>query len=344
MPKIDPDITTQSRQASVGCIQEFVLFHIILRIEPFFLEFSPYRFRYVQMRGVWGQENNEQASLLPKRHPFPDAAGFMHACIIHYQYGLLFDVEGEGLYVIDYCIGSDVALRDHSHVLALPVDETQYVDFIGLLHRNVDILARKLPAIRNIPLGTNMGFISIIEVDLSRFAQVFKFRDHFHLMAIILSIGFTFGAGPYPLISSANTFKKRRRVLSLMDFPREASHSALAVCMRWRCLLTDSGKLSLSCSSKTGLRPCPGLLYRPDMPSALKRATQWLTLIWLIPVIKPTSFEVRPSAFNRMTWQRLRKQWLSPFFRPCSKIRRSRADSIGVLIRPMDTKIRNNIK
>lgn len=109
------------------------------------------------------------------------------------------------------CDSPDVVLRHHSHVLALPVDETRYVDFIGLLYRNVDILARELPAIRNVPLGTDMGFISIIEVDLFRFAQVFKFRNHFHLMAII---------------SSANTFKKRRRVLSLIDFPREDSHSA----------------------------------------------------------------------------------------------------------------------
>lgn len=304
MPKIDPDFSTQSSQPSVGGIEKFVLFHIILRIEPFFLEFSPYCFRDVQMWGVWGQKSDEQPALLPERHPFPDTMGFMYAGIVHYQYGLLFYVEGEGFQVIDYRIGPDVVLRYHSHVLALPVDETQYVDFIGLLYRNVDILARELPAVRNVPLGTDMGFISIIEVDLSRFAQVLKFRDHFHLMAIILSVGFAFGSGPYPFISFANTFKKRRRVLSLIDFLREDSHSALAVCTRWRCLLTDSGKLSLSCSSRTGLRPCPGLLCRTDMPSALKRATQWFTLIWLIPVIKPTSLEVRPSAFNRMTWQR----------------------------------------
>jgi hypothetical protein len=48
-----------------------------------------------------------------------------------------------------------------------------------------------------------------------------------------------------------------------------------------------------------------------------------LTLIWLIPVIKPTSLELRPSAFSKMTYQRLRKQWLPPFLRPSSNIGRS---------------------
>lgn len=344
MAKIDPDILSQSSRPSVGSIKEFVLFHIILRIQPFFLEFSPYCFRNIQMQGVWRPESNEQSALLPECYPLPDAARFMDAGIIQYQHGLLFDAERKPLQIINDRIGSDVVLRHHSHVLALPVDETQHVDFISLLKRDVDILAGELPSIRHIPLRTDMGFISIIEVDLSRFTEMFKFRNHLYLMMIKLIIGFAFGAGSYPLISSANTFKKRRRVLPLIDFSREASHSALAVCIRCRCFLTDSSKLFLPSTSKTGLRPCPGLFCKPDMPSDLKRLTLWLTLTWLMPVIKPVSLEVRPSAFSRMTWQRLRKQWLSPFFRPCFKDRRSFDDNPGVFTRPMLAKIRNNTK
>jgi hypothetical protein len=56
-------------------------------------------------------------------------------------------------------------------------------------------------------------------------------------------------------------------VLSLMNFPLLASHSALAVCRRCRWILTASSKPVLSSESKTGLRPCPGWLCRPDMPS-----------------------------------------------------------------------------
>jgi hypothetical protein len=92
------------------------------------------------------------------------------------------------------------------------------------------------------------------------------------------------------------------------------------------------------------LRPCPGLFLRPDIAFDLNRLTRWLTLIWLMPVINPASFESRPSALRRMTWQRLRKQWLSPFLRPSDNNRRSLPDNCGVFTQLMPTKIRNNIK
>lgn len=344
MTKINSDILSQSSQASVGCIKEFVLFHIILRIQPFFLELSPNGFRNVQMRGVWWQESNEQSPLLPERHPFPDATGFMDACIIQYQYGFLFDVERESLQIFDDRVGSNIAWCHQTHILALSVYKAQNVDFISFFNRNMDILSWKLPAVRHISLRTDMRFISIIEVYFSRLFEMLKFCNYRYLMVVMLLVRLTFRAGSYPFIFSTNTFKKRRRVLSLMDFPREASHSAFAVCMRCRWFLTDSSKLFLSSESSIGLRPCPGLLRRPDMPSDLKRETQWLTLTWLMPVIEPTSLDERPSAFNRMTWQRLRKQWLSPFFKLCSKLKRSFADSVGVLTRPMGAKVQNNAK
>ena len=95
---------------------------------------------------------------------------------------------------------------------------------------------------------------------------------------------------------------------------------------------------------KTGLRSCPALLCEPEISSDLKRLTQWLILILLMPVIKPISLELRPSAFNRMTWQRVRKQWLSPFFRPSSNAWCSISKRCGVFTRSMAAKMRNNIR
>jgi hypothetical protein len=71
--------------------------------------------------------------------------------------------------------------------------------------------------------------------------------------------------------------------------------------------------------------------------------TQLLTLMWLMPVINPTSLELRPSAFSKITWQRLRKQWLSPCLNPDDKTCRSRSDSCGVFTLLMDAKVQNNI-
>jgi hypothetical protein len=80
------------------------------------------------------------------------------------------------------------------------------------------------------------------------------------------------------------------------------------------------------------------LLRSPDMPSRLKRFTQWFTLMWLMSVIRPTSFNVRPSAFNRIIWQRLRKQWLPPFLNPCAQTDRSLSMSWGGIYSAHDEK------
>lgn len=188
-----------------------------------------------------------------------------------------------------------------------------------------------------------MRLVTIIKVNMLLFTQLFQICKQCYLMVVIIGISFSFGAKSYPFISSTKTFKKRRSVLLLTDFPLSVSHSALAVCKRCRWDFTEANKESLSAPVSNGLRPCPGLLANPEMPADLKRLTQLLTLIWLMPVIMPTSLELRPSAFNRMTWQRLRKQWLSPNLKPASRTERSEAVSSGVLTRPMATKIRNNI-
>lgn len=335
MTKIDPDLLSQCCQPPVSSIKELVLFHIVLRINPFFLELPPYGFRNIQMWRIWGQESNEQSPLVPERHPFHYASGLVNTGIIQYQYGLLLDAQRKPFQELNDHTGPDVTFGHYPHVPALPVDKAQYIDFIGFLYRYMNILAGKLPTVRHIALRTNMRFISIIKVNLSGLAQMFEFRYHSYLMVVIFRIRLTFGTCSYPFISSVNTFKKRRRVLSLIDFPRLASHSALAVCRRWRWDLTAASKPSFSSTSKTGFRPCPGLLLKPDMPSSLKRLIQWLTLTLLMPVIKPTSFELRPSDLSSTTWQRVRKQWLGPVFKPCSKDARSCGDSCGVLTLPM---------
>jgi hypothetical protein len=52
---------------------------------------------------------------------------------------------------------------------------------------------------------------------------------------------------------------------------------------------------------------------------------------------------LQPSAFNSITWQRLRKQWLSPFLKPSSNDRHSIADGCDVFSLIMAAKIQNNI-
>lgn len=267
----------------------------------------------------------------------------MHAGIIQYKNCFFLNLERKFFQIFQHKLSPYILLCHSPKVFTFSVDEAQAVNAISPFRRNRYIFFWKLPTIGNVSFATNMRLVTIIKINITLLAQLFQIRKHCYLMIVIIGIWLSFGPKPYSFIFSTKTFKKRRTVLLLTDFPLSASHSALAVCKRCRWDFTEANKESLSASVSNGLRPCPDLLSNPEIPSDLKRLTQLLTLMWLMSVIMPTSLELRPSAFNRMTWQRLRKQWLSPNLKPASKSERSEAVSSGVLTRPMPAKIRNNI-
>lgn len=126
------------------------------------------------------------------------------------------------------------------------------------------------------------------------------------------------------LVSSTKTFKKRRNVSLLTDFPLLKFHSALAVTKRCRCLFADAKIFS---SSFLYLL----LVYSHDLILYLNLKyllicadlTNCLHLRLLMPIILPTSFEVRPSDFKSIVWQRFCKLWLLLFLNSISKKLRS---------------------
>ena len=74
------------------------------------------------------------------------------------------------------------------------------------------------------------------------------------------------------LVSSTKTFKKRRNISLLTDFPLLKFHSALAVTKRCRCLFADAKIFSSSFSlSIFGLQPRPNFIAKPEIPSNLCR-------------------------------------------------------------------------
>jgi hypothetical protein len=189
-----------------------------------------------------------------------------------------------------------------------------------------------------------MGFIPVIQVYPAFPAHLFKFTKLLLLKVVMRCKRLSFGATPYPLISSAKLFKKVLNVLSLTLFPLFDSHSAFAVRIRYRLAFMAARILSLSSSIlRTALRPRPALVYNPDRPSDLYRLSQLLTLTWHMPVIAPASFEVRPSDFSNTLWQRIRKLWLLPSFNPFSNSLRCAGDRTGVFTRPIMGDKDNNI-
>ena len=88
-------------------------------------------------------------------------------------------------------------------------------------------------------------------------------------------------------------------------------------------------------SMTAGLRPRPGRVCRPWMPSAKKRFTQELTDTCDISVCKPKALLESPVDLSSTARQRIREQWLEPFRKPASKDKRSESVNMIDLILPI---------
>lgn len=62
MGEINFQVGFQVGYTSIDSIKEIILVKVILWIEPFFLEFSPYSFGNVQMGRIWRKKENVQSS------------------------------------------------------------------------------------------------------------------------------------------------------------------------------------------------------------------------------------------------------------------------------------------
>ncbi len=205
-----------------------------------------------------------------------------------------------------------------------------------LFRQNTYLLIWKLPAIGNIPFATNVAFITIKKVYQACFRQLFQFCQLLDLVVIPHRARLCPTSFPYALVSSANTFKKRRSVSLLADLPLWDSHSALAVCNRCRLAFTDAKtEASSLLLSIKGLRPLPGFVSNPAMPSVAYRNNQLFTLISHIFTIPATSLDLRFSDLRRTNWHLSRKACFLPLLKPSSKAVLASVVNCGVFTRPM---------
>ena len=193
---------------------------------------------------------------------------------------------------------------------ALPVNHSKTINAMNLFRQNTDFFIWELPTIWHISLTTYMRFITIKNVYLPFFAKILKFFKSFYLRVLVFRQWFSITSKSYSFISSAKVFKKARNVFRHTDLPLCDFHSALAVCIRWRFFLMASKIASLSSTVDImGLRPRPDCVSKPVIPSLTKRFVQLFTLMWHMSVINPTSFEIRPSDFSNIVWQRILKHF-----------------------------------
>lgn len=307
-----------SRQRPIGGVKERVRCKIVSWLKPFSLEHPPKDFCYVELRGIRRQKEKMQPSPLPYATECEQSFSPVYGCVVKHDYGLAPDGHGEVVKERDHGVGIDAPPSREPMGMATSVNHGEAVEPGSVLGRDVNVFLGEFPTVRNIRFLTNMGFVPIIKVYGTVVPQAFKLLQLTQLMLVELRRGFTLWAFPYTSKSCANALKKRLSVSSQAVFPVAASHCALAARTLERFFSMARRMISSSCVSIMGLRPRPGRVFKPLMPSASKRFTQLLTVAWFISKRSPIWEELSPCAFNCTALHRMRNACDGPLRNPSS--------------------------
>lgn len=340
MFKFNSQCIPDSRQCPIDGVKEVIATCIVLRSDPFGLHYPPQGFRKVQVRGIRRKVKEEKPTFLPQCSQFPHFLVPMYASIVKHDERISFCEQGKVIEVLNDLVRVNAFSRGESMIAVVSVYHAKDVDSLCLLRRDIHIFVTELPTVRHIAFCAYMTFIGIIEVYFAVSVQMFKFLQLLALIRIELRRGYSPWAFSYSLISCANADKKRLNVRSLTSLPVafcQASLALLTLCLSCSMALRTT---SSSVQSMIGLRPRPGRVCRPLMPSAKKRFTQKLTDTCDISVCKPMDLLEKPADLSNTARQRIRKQWLEPFRKPASKDKSSESVNVIDLTLPIEIALR----
>ncbi len=319
MRVVDEQRCTDRSQSPVGGVEEGIGGHIVLRTYPLSLEYAPQCLGDVEVWRIGREVEEEKSPALPDRPQLLDELASVDAGVVKHDDGVPFPrPEGHPVEEVCQLLGGYAAFRGEAFVPVVPCGHAEYVEACYLLGRDVDVLSRELPSVRDVALGADVALVGIVEVYPSVFRLLFKFLQLLGLVLVEPRRGFSPWAFPYTLISCANADKKRLNVDSLASLPLACCHASRALPTLCRSCSIARRTASSSELSMMGLRPRPGRVSRPLIPSSLYRLNHLLTVCCSISVLSPTSEADRPSAFKSTAKHLILKQCLLPWRYPLS--------------------------
>ncbi len=325
---IDCILCPDTNQDSMGSIKEGMRINIMGRFKPFCLENPPQRLGDVETRGVWRKKEDVKTSLFPFSNRHLHLSSGVDTRIVKDNECGAGDRCGKVIYELCHILGLYALAACKSVVDIIAVNHAEDIEPCGFHGWHKDIFSRKLPAIRNIALCAYMAFISEEKINKSLITQVFKFLQLLALNRIEVRRGIHPWAFWDTLISCARTSKKRLKVISLACFPEDASQRFLAAFTLCLSCDTASRTNASSVQSIIGLRPWPGFVFRPDIPSVAYLLVQLNTDGTATSSFRATSALESLSPFRSIARHRTRNLWSDPFLYPASNDRRSASDNI----------------
>ena len=319
MRVVNEEYCSDGSQGPVGGVEEEISGLVVLRSYPLALEYAPQRLGDVEVRRVRREVEEEKPSALPNGPHLLHGLASVDAGVVKHDDGVPFPrFEGQPVEEVGQLVGGYAAPRGEAFVSVVPCGHAEYIEAGYFLGRDVDVLSRELPSVGDIALGANMALVGIVEVYPSVISLSFKFLQLLGLVLVELRRGFSPWAFPYTLISCANADKKRLNVDSLASLPLACCHASRALFTL--CLSRSIARRTASSSEQSiiGLRPLPGRVSSPLMPSFSYRFSHFLTVCCSIPVLSPTSAADSPSAFRSRARHLILKQCFAPMRYPLS--------------------------
>ena len=322
MGKIYIQARFKSCQSTIGSIKQGICGKIIHRSEPFALEDSPQGLSDIQMRTVWRKKEEKQTPLLPYRTKFLHEPAPVYVGIVKHHECILMDTHRQPVKKVGDSFCRHILRCGEALITVVAVNHAEDIESEASFRWNINVLSTELPAIGHIAFRADVAFISVVEVNETGRCLSFEFLQLLGLILIELRLGFPLWTFPYTSISRANADKKALKVLSAASLPEACCHASFAFFTLCLSFSTAMRTASSSEQPMIGLRPRPGRVSRPLMPSVSKRFTHELTNIWVISVWRPICSEVRPVDFRSTARQRIRYAWLLPWRKPSSSCRR----------------------
>lgn len=317
-----------SIQNLMGGIEESACVNIMAWLDPFGFKDSPQRLGDIQMRRVWREVEDIEVALSPFLNHLLHFAACMDARIVKNDEGWPCDCQRELVDKIRHILSLDALTACKAVIDIVPAYHAENIESGGFHGRHKDVLPGKLPAIRDISLCAYMALVSEVKVNESLITKILKFLQLLALNRIELRRGCYPWAFGDTLISCAKTSKKRLKVMSLAVFPEAFSHSSLADFTLCRSCDTASRTNASSEQSIIGLRPCPGLVFNPLIPSFAYLFVQLKTEAVATSSFCATCSLDSFSLLRRIARQRTRNLWSDPCLYPASNDRRSSSDNI----------------
>ena len=325
---IDYIIFADTVQNSMGYIEEGVCVNVMDGLNPFSFKNPPQCFSDVEMRRIWWKKKDIEPTLFPFFNHYLHLAAPMDRCIVENNKSRFGDCFGKAVDELRHILGLYALSARESAIEIGAGYHAENIEPCGFHGRHKDILSGELPAVRDIFLCAYVAFVSEVKVNESLITKIFKFLQLLALDRIELRRGCYPWAFGDTLISCAKTSKKRLKVMSLIIFPEDASHKVLAAFTLCRSRETASRTSVSSELSIVGLRPCPGFVFNPDMPSLAYLFVQLKTEGVVTSSFRATSSLDRFSLLRSMARQRTRNLWSDPCLYPASNVRRSSSDNI----------------